>query len=100
MRATERLYLTAARDACVPEGSKDAAFLWAAPGDEVPDEAAARFGLVDGALPKAGAKSRKPAEDKERRAEGEDKARQAKEPGQPRAGDGGGLKIKTARKKE
>ena len=51
MKCTQRLYLTADRDAVVPEGHDAAASLYATPGDDIPDEAAERFGLVDGALP-------------------------------------------------
>lgn len=53
MHAKERLYLTAGRDRLVREGDKAAAFLYAAKGDEIPDSAAARFGLKDGRLGKA-----------------------------------------------
>lgn len=51
MIARMRLCLTAERDALVPDGHQDAAFLYAAIGDEIPDDAAERFGLVDGLLP-------------------------------------------------
>lgn len=44
MIAAERMYLTAGRDRIVPEGHPDAAFLYAAPGDEVPDSAAELIG--------------------------------------------------------
>ena len=53
MIARMRLCLTAARDALVPDGHQNAAFLYAAIGDEIPDDAAERFGLVDGLLPGA-----------------------------------------------
>lgn len=53
MIARMRLWLTAARDALVPDGHQDAAFLYAAIGDEILDDAAERFGLVDGLLPGA-----------------------------------------------
>lgn len=55
IHAKERLYLTAGRDRLVREGHKEAAFLYAAKGDEIPDSAAARFGLKDGRLGKASA---------------------------------------------
>lgn len=50
MLARERLYLTADRDRLVRTGDPKAAFLYASPGDEIPDTAAARFGLADGRL--------------------------------------------------
>lgn len=50
MQATERLWLTAARDRLVPEGHPDAATLYAAVGDEIPASAAERFGLSGGRL--------------------------------------------------
>ena len=49
--ARMRLWLTAERDALVPDGHQDAAFLYVAIGDEIPDDAAERFGLLDGLLP-------------------------------------------------
>lgn len=48
--ARERLYLTAAKDRLVREGDPKAAFLYAAQGDEIPQSAADKFGLVDGRL--------------------------------------------------
>lgn len=50
MRAQERLYLTADKKKLVGEGDPKAAFLYAAEGDEIPDSAAAMFGLADGRL--------------------------------------------------
>lgn len=50
MHARERLYLTADRATLVGANSPKAAFLYAALGDEIPDSAAAKFGLVDGRL--------------------------------------------------
>lgn len=50
MKAAQRLYLTADRDALVGEGDPAGAFLYAAPGDEIPDSAVERFGLVEGRL--------------------------------------------------
>lgn len=61
MKATERLWLTADKGRLVAEGDPKAAFLYAAAGDEIPDEAAERFGLIDGALD---GKRGKKAEDK------------------------------------
>ncbi len=54
MYAKQRLYLTAKKDKVVAEGDKNAAFLYAAIGDEIPDSAAKQFGLVDGGLPEKG----------------------------------------------
>ncbi len=50
MRAKTRLYLTADRAALVREHDPRAATLYAAIGDEIPDSAVARFGLVDGTV--------------------------------------------------
>lgn len=46
----ERLYLTADKSKLVREGDTSAAFLFAAPGTEIPASAVERFGLVDGRL--------------------------------------------------
>lgn len=54
MKCTQRLYLTADREKVVGEGDASAATLYAVPGDEIPDSAAEKFGLVDGALPAKG----------------------------------------------
>lgn len=51
MFATARLFLNAEKSKLVHEGSEEAAFLYAAPGDEIPESAAEMFGLVDGDLP-------------------------------------------------
>lgn len=48
----ERLYLNKDKSKLVPHGHDDAAFLYASPGDEIPESAAERFGLKDGKLPK------------------------------------------------
>lgn len=62
MIAAQRLFLTADKDALVAEGDERAAFLYATEGDEIPAEMAAKFGLVDGALPAKKAKAEtKPA---------------------------------------
>ncbi|MEP4423000.1 MAG: hypothetical protein ABJ354_16275, partial [Nitratireductor sp.] len=55
MQAQERLFLTADKKRLVAAGDKRAAFLYAAPGDEIPNSAAEMFGLKDGRLsaPKA-----------------------------------------------
>jgi len=52
MKATERIYLNSEKTKAVPEGDPDGAWLWAAPGDDIPDEAAEKFGLVDGGFKK------------------------------------------------
>lgn len=57
MIAKQRLYLTADKSAVVREGDEAAATLYATPGDEIPDSAAEKFGLVDGGLPKSGTSS-------------------------------------------
>ncbi|MBN9333868.1 hypothetical protein [Devosia sp.] len=54
MFARERLFLNAERNALYPDGHQLAAFLYAAVGDEIPDSAAEKFGLVDGELKKSG----------------------------------------------
>lgn len=61
MIAKERIFLTADRKRAVAEGHKDAAFLFAAPGDEVPDSAVEAFGLVDGKAKAAPANKAKKA---------------------------------------
>ena len=78
MQARERLWLTADKQRLVGEGHRDAATLYAAIGDEVPQEAADRFGLVDGCIgaqEKRGGtgedKSRKGGEDKSREGDGD-----------------------------
>lgn len=48
--ARERLYFTADRIRLVRDGDPKAAFLYAALGDEIPDSAATKFGLVNGRL--------------------------------------------------
>ena len=69
-RAQERLYLTADKGRLVGHGDKAAAFLYATPGDEIPDDAAARFGLVHGRLPlrraQDASKGKPASEDKEK----------------------------------
>lgn len=85
--AQERLYLTADRKRLVGEGNPKAAFLYASPGDEIPESAAKRFGIVDGKLKKSAVKKvaekvtkttstnkgRKAPEDKTRK-DGQDKS--------------------------
>jgi hypothetical protein len=56
-RAQERLYLNADKSKIVAEGDPKAAFLYAALGDEIPDSAASKFGLVDGRLKGKGSRS-------------------------------------------
>ncbi|MBW8638990.1 hypothetical protein K1W69_17470 [Hoeflea sp. WL0058] len=68
MQAAERLYITADKKRLVAEGDPAGAFLYAAPGDEIPDSAVDKFGLVDGKVFRTGA-------EKKRRDEGDDKSR-------------------------
>lgn len=51
MQCQQRLYQTADRTKLVHEGDPKAAFLYATPGDEIPDNAAERYGLKEGKLP-------------------------------------------------
>lgn len=51
MKCLHRLYLNAAATALVAEGDKDAATLYATPGDEIPDSAVEMFGLGEDGLP-------------------------------------------------
>lgn len=56
MKCRQRLYLNGGTLAAgdlklVSEGDPAAVTLYASPGDEIPEEDAARFGLEDGALP-------------------------------------------------
>ena len=44
---TKRLYITADGDRLVEEGDPDAQFLYANPGRKIPDEDAAKFGLIE-----------------------------------------------------
>lgn len=55
--ATERLYLTADASRLVAEGDPKAATLYCSPGDIIPQSAADRFKLIDGALRKRTEKS-------------------------------------------
>lgn len=65
MKATARLYLTASKTALVAQGDPRAATLYCIPGDEIPDSAVARFGLIGGGLgdgaPEPGAMDVEPA---------------------------------------
>jgi len=51
MRATQRLYLTWDRAKVVPESNPDGRFLFCKPGDEVPDEQARKYGLLQQKAP-------------------------------------------------
>jgi len=69
MKAMERLWFTADKERLVGEGDPEAATLYAAVGDEIPESAAERFGIVDGRLDakaakKAANKSVDPDQDK------------------------------------
>lgn len=59
MIAAQKLFLTADKSELVADGDRRAAFLYAVPGDEIVPEMAAKFGLVDGALPEKKAKAEK-----------------------------------------
>jgi hypothetical protein len=45
MITTTRLFFSSDRRRVVPEGHRDAAFLFAAPGDEIPESDVERYGL-------------------------------------------------------
>lgn len=80
MQARERLWLTADKQRLVGEGHRDAATLYAAIGDEVPQESADKFGLVEGRIGiNAEEKRRRGGDDKSRKG-GEDKDTQGKPP--------------------
>ena len=49
--ARQRLFLNADKTKLVAEGDTDGAFLYVAPGDEIPEDAHDLFELEDGALP-------------------------------------------------
>lgn len=49
--ARQRLFLNADKTKLVAEGDTEGAFLYVAPGDEIPEDAHEKFGLKDGALP-------------------------------------------------
>jgi hypothetical protein len=49
--ARQRLFLNADKTKLVGEGDTEGAFLYVAPGDEIPEDAHDLFGLEDGALP-------------------------------------------------
>lgn len=51
MIAKMRMLLTASALALVAEGDPEGSSLYASIGDEIPDDAAERFGLVDGYIP-------------------------------------------------
>jgi len=78
MKATQRLYLTADRKKVVPAGHPKAATLYCVPGDEIPQSAADKLGLVDGGLKGGGSKEDRGASNKERK------------PGEDKGGPGGG----------
>ena len=94
MKAKQRLWWNADRSKLLSEGHKDAAILYAAPGDEIPESAAKKYRLEDGYL-KGGAAAKKAAE-------GEDK--QADKGGDKQGAKGGdksgGLTIDKAKKKK
>lgn len=85
MQAKERLFLNADKTKLVKDGDNHAAFLYAVPGDEIPESAASKFGLVDGRLKgsdKAAATEalrKKAEEEANARAEAEAKAKAEEE---------------------
>jgi hypothetical protein len=88
MKCKERLYLTADSKKLVPEGHKDAALLYAVPGDEIPETAVELFKLVDGGLkPKAAAKG---GENKESPPAGDKEAKPGEDKGPAAADEGAG----------
>ena len=93
MFAKARLFLNAEKSKLVHEGSEEAAFLYAIPGDEIPDSAAEMFGLVDGDLPKPEPepenKGKKAGADKSVKGDG-DKSAAGDDAGAAGASDAGG----------
>lgn len=93
MHARERLYLTADKQSLVGEGSTKAAFLYAALGDEIPDSAAALFGLVDGRLKAKSTEPAKPSPKKQSPAATKEKSpasdKELREPANKDNGGGG-----------
>ena len=76
MEAKERLFITSDKKRLVKEGDPKGAFLYAAPGDEIPQSAAEMFGLIDGKLPSTGGgKKREDDGGDKRRKGGQDKSR-------------------------
>lgn len=70
----QRLFLSVCGTLLVTEDNPDAASLYAIPGDEIPESAVEKFGLVDGALPgfkpeveEGGQKEKAPSQDKEKK---------------------------------
>jgi len=94
MQAKERLYLTGDRKALVGEGDKRAASLYAVPGDEIPQSAAERFGLVDGRLKSSAARIRTEEAEKEAR----EKADKEAKGGDDKGGGNKGLTVEKRRK--
>lgn len=66
MICKQRLYLTADKAKVVADGDPKAAFLYAVPGDEIPESAVKLYGLTDGGLPekKATKQAKEPAQTK------------------------------------
>lgn len=88
MLAQERLYLTEKRDRVVREGDARSAFLYAVPGDEIPQSAADKFGLVDGRLPDKSAPkaATKPKPETKDKPPTENKEKGGQDKGQPAGG--------------
>ena len=91
MKAKERLWWNADRSKLLPEGHKDAALLYAAPGDEIPESAAKKYRLMDGYL-KGGAAA-KAAKD-----EGKQADKDADKQGAEGEDKSGGLTIEKTKK--
>ena len=80
MICTQRLYHTADKSKVVAEGDPNAAFLYAVPGDEIPETAVELYGLVDGGLPeKKASKAEKAAAAKAAKEAAEAAAKEAAE---------------------
>lgn len=91
MQARERLFITADKTRLVREGDPKGAFLYAAPGDEIPDSAAEMFGVVDGMAPSRHASRAPQDEGGKRRKGGEDKSRKdGSDKNNPESDAGGG----------
>lgn len=93
MKCTQRLYLTADKSKLVADGHPKAKTLYAVPGDEIPQSAVEKFGLVDGHLKgfdpaaEAGSKEDQGGQDKERKDGGNKGAPPPPPPPPPASGD-------------
>ncbi len=108
MQATERLWLNAKKSKLLPEGHPKAASLYAAVGDEIPEESAQRFGLEDGGLPVKKAATKAPEGEGKQGGKGENKeaakggnkqgAKGGDKSGGPGSPSGAGLTINKKKK--